>query len=83
MARILRVVHYGLGPIGQGIARLALQTDGLKVVGATDIAPEKAGKDLGTLLDCRRSSGSRSSGTRRSFSARSGQTSRSCPPLLP
>jgi 4-hydroxy-tetrahydrodipicolinate reductase len=50
MARILKVVHYGLGPIGQGIARLALETEGLKVVGATDIAPDKAGKDLGTIL---------------------------------
>jgi hypothetical protein len=50
MARGLRVVHYGLGPIGQGIARLTLQTEGLKVVGASDPAPDKAGKDLGVLL---------------------------------
>lgn len=50
MGRVLRVVHYGLGPIGQGIARLSLANPGLKVVGATDIAPDKAGKDLGTVL---------------------------------
>jgi len=50
MGRVLRVVHYGLGPIGQGIARMVLETEGLKVVGATDIAPEKAGQDLGSVL---------------------------------
>jgi 4-hydroxy-tetrahydrodipicolinate reductase len=50
MARPLKIAHYGLGPIGQSIARLALQTEGLKVVGALDIAPEKAGKDLGVVL---------------------------------
>lgn len=40
----------GLGPIGAGIARLVLETEGLQVVGATDIAPDKAGKDLGVVL---------------------------------
>jgi hypothetical protein len=50
MGRVLRVVHYGLGPIGQGIARMTLVTPGLKVVGATDIAQDKAGKDLGVVL---------------------------------
>jgi hypothetical protein len=50
MARGLKVLHYGMGPIGQGIARLVLETEGLKLVGATDISPDKAGKDLGTIL---------------------------------
>lgn len=50
MGRVLRVVHCGLGPIGQGIARMVLETGGLKVVGASDISPEKAGKDLGVVL---------------------------------
>jgi 4-hydroxy-tetrahydrodipicolinate reductase len=50
MSRPLRVVHYGLGPIGQAIARLTLATEGLKVVGATDVSADKAGKDLGVLL---------------------------------
>jgi len=40
----------GLGPIGQGVARIALQTEGLRVVGAADLSPEKAGKDLGVVL---------------------------------
>jgi 4-hydroxy-tetrahydrodipicolinate reductase len=50
MSRDLKVVHCGLGPIGQGIARMVLDTPGLKVVGACDLAPERAGKDLGTIL---------------------------------
>ena len=50
MSRGTRVVLCGLGPIGAGIARLVLETDGLHVVGATDIAPDKAGKDLGVVL---------------------------------
>jgi 4-hydroxy-tetrahydrodipicolinate reductase len=50
VAREIRVTFYGLGPIGQGIARIALGTEGLKVVGATDPAPDYAGKDLGAIL---------------------------------
>lgn len=50
MSRGTRVVLCGLGPIGAGIARLVLETDGLRVVGATDVAPDKAGKDLGVVL---------------------------------
>ena len=50
MARELRVILCGLGPIGQGIARLALEATGLRVVGATDISPTHAGKDLGVVL---------------------------------
>lgn len=50
MAALLRVVHVGLGPIGLSIARLVSRTEGLKIVGAADVAPDKAGKDLGTLL---------------------------------
>src|ERR1044071_714707 len=50
MARTLKVVHIGLGPIGQSIARLTLDRDGLQVVGATDLSPDQAGKDLGIVL---------------------------------
>ena len=50
MARGLRVVVSGLGPIGQGVARLLLQTEGLQVVGAADTSPNIAGKDLGVVL---------------------------------
>ena len=50
MARSLRVVVSGLGPIGQGVARLLLRTEGLQVVGATDVSPSLAGQDLGVIL---------------------------------
>jgi 4-hydroxy-tetrahydrodipicolinate reductase len=46
----LKVVHVGLGPIGQSIARLALETEGLQVVGAADLSPSLGGKDLGVVL---------------------------------
>jgi 4-hydroxy-tetrahydrodipicolinate reductase len=39
-----------LGPIGQGIARLLLDNGAFKVVGAADVSPDKAGKDLGPVL---------------------------------
>lgn len=45
-----RVVCYGLGPIGLGIARLALARPGVEIVGAVDIDPAKADLDLGALL---------------------------------
>lgn len=45
-----RVVCYGLGPIGAGIARLACMRSGIQVVGAIDVDPQKAGRDLGELL---------------------------------
>lgn len=32
------------------MARVALETEGLKIVGAADVSPDKAGKDLGTIL---------------------------------
>jgi hypothetical protein len=50
MPPVLRVVQIGLGPIGQGVARLILETDGLKIVAAADVSPERAGKDLGVVL---------------------------------
>jgi 4-hydroxy-tetrahydrodipicolinate reductase len=46
-----RVVCYGLGPIGLRIARLAAARPGVEIVGAVDIDPAKAGRDLGELLE--------------------------------
>lgn len=43
------VVSYGLGPIGAGIAGLALDR-GHRIVSACDISPDKTGSDLGILL---------------------------------
>src|SRR5262245_48328401 len=50
MGRILTVVHCGLGPIGQGIARMLLGTEGVKIVGACDVSASRSGKDLAELL---------------------------------
>ncbi|MGQ9456698.1 MAG: NAD(P)H-dependent amine dehydrogenase family protein [Anaerolineae bacterium] len=54
MAATIRVLQFGLGPIGQGLARLALERPGLSLVGAVDIAPEFAGRDLGEVLGLER-----------------------------
>jgi 4-hydroxy-tetrahydrodipicolinate reductase len=50
----LKVIHVGLGPIGQSIARLVLETEGLQVVGAADLSPSLSGKDLGAVLGLNR-----------------------------
>ena len=50
MGRVLSVIHCGLGPIGQGIARMLLNTEGVKIVGASDVSASRSGKDLGELL---------------------------------
>ena len=46
----IRVIQYGLGPIGAGIARLVIQREGLWLVGAVDIDPSKAGRKLGHVI---------------------------------
>lgn len=45
----ITVALFGLGSIGLGVAEVALRR-GHRVVGAADIDPEKAGRDLGALL---------------------------------
>ncbi len=52
--RPIRVVQYGLGPIGQGVAKLILEkakTGRLELVGAIDIDPQKINKTLGSLVN--------------------------------
>ena len=46
----LRVVQFGLGPIGQACARLVLQRPDLDLVGALDLDPDRVGRDVGELL---------------------------------
>ena len=46
----LRVIQYGLGPIGCGTAKAALEHPALELVGAVDIDPNKVGVDVGTIL---------------------------------
>lgn len=50
MNRRIRVIQYGVGPIGARIVRLMLEKPALEVVGAVDIDPAKAGKDLGEVV---------------------------------
>jgi 4-hydroxy-tetrahydrodipicolinate reductase len=45
----IQVLHVGLGPIGAGIVKGVAARRGLKIVGAVDIDPAKAGRDLGQV----------------------------------
>jgi hypothetical protein len=45
----IRVVHFGLGPIGAAIAQDIAQRPGFKIVGAIDNDPAKAGRDVGDV----------------------------------
>jgi 4-hydroxy-tetrahydrodipicolinate reductase len=45
----IRVLHFGLGPIGLSIVKQVSERPGLKIVGAVDIDPTKAGHDLGEV----------------------------------
>ncbi|HEY2153174.1 MAG TPA: hypothetical protein VGH34_20365 [Vicinamibacterales bacterium] len=46
----IRVVHFGLGPIGAAIAKQVAARSGFKIVGAIDIDPAKIGRDLGDIV---------------------------------
>lgn len=46
----IRVIQYGLGPIGCATAKALLEKKAIDLVGAVDIAPDKVGKDLGEVL---------------------------------
>jgi 2,4-diaminopentanoate dehydrogenase len=47
--RKIRVVQYGVGPIGASIARLMRQKEIVEIAGAIDSDPAKAGRDLGEV----------------------------------
>ncbi len=50
MDRDIRVVHVGLGPMGLRIVRHILaERQGIRYVGAIDVAPQLEGRDLGEL----------------------------------
>lgn len=53
----VRVVQWGLGSVGCGIARLILDKPGLDLVGAIDTNAELVGRDLGEVLELGRSVG--------------------------
>ncbi len=46
----IRVIQYGLGPIGCAVARQLAQRQGLALVGGVEIDPTKVGKDLGETI---------------------------------
>jgi 4-hydroxy-tetrahydrodipicolinate reductase len=45
----IKVLHVGLGPIGAGVVRQVAERKGFRIVGAADIDPAKAGRDLGEI----------------------------------
>jgi hypothetical protein len=46
----IRVLQWGLGAMGSGMARLMLEKPGLQIVAAVDGRPDYAGKELGEVL---------------------------------
>jgi 4-hydroxy-tetrahydrodipicolinate reductase len=53
----IKVVQYGLGPIGLGIVEVLLTRPWVQLVGAVDIDPIKVAKDVGELLNPGRKTG--------------------------
>ena len=51
MENKIRVVLFGLGPLGAAIAKAMLEKKGMIIVGAVDTARNAAGKDLGEILE--------------------------------
>ena len=45
----IRVMHFGLGPIGAAILKQIAGRPGFKVVGGVDVDPAKMGRDLGDV----------------------------------
>jgi hypothetical protein len=45
----IRVLHFGLGPIGAAIVQQVAVRPGFKIVGGVDIDPAKVGRDLGDV----------------------------------
>ena len=45
----IRVVHFGLGPIGAAVAQAIAGRAGFKIVGGIDNDPAKAGRDIGDV----------------------------------
>ena len=50
MRKKIRVVQFGVGPIGASIARLLREKESLEIVGGIDRDPAKAGRDLGEIV---------------------------------
>jgi len=46
---VIRVVQYGLGPIGSAMARHVVERGGMELVGGIDTDPAKIGRDIGEV----------------------------------
>ena len=55
----IRVMHFGLGPIGSAVARQIANRPGFKIVGGIDVDPAKAGRDVGDVIGLNRRIGLR------------------------
>jgi 4-hydroxy-tetrahydrodipicolinate reductase len=51
---MIRVIAFGLGPIGAGIARVVAARSDMQIVGAVDVDPAKVGRDVGEVLGLER-----------------------------
>ena len=49
MKKKIRVIQYGIGPIGASIARLMREKQAIEIIGAIDTDPAKVGRDLGEV----------------------------------
>ncbi len=54
MVKPIRILHIGLGPLGQMLGPYLAEKDNLQLVGAVDVDPRMAGRDLGTLYGLER-----------------------------
>jgi hypothetical protein len=50
MSNEIRIIQYGLGPIGSAVARHVVERAGLELVGGVDIDPAKVGQDVGEVI---------------------------------
>jgi len=50
MSNTIRVIQYGLGPIGSAVACHIAERAGVELVGGVDIDPQKVGKDMGQVI---------------------------------
>ncbi|MBI5649147.1 MAG: dihydrodipicolinate reductase [Chloroflexi bacterium] len=50
MAKKIRVICFGLGPIGSGLARVVAARPDFQIVGAVDIDPAKKDQDVGRVI---------------------------------
>ncbi len=63
----ITVLHFGLGSIGSGIARVVAARPDFQIVGAIDIDPAKAGADVGRVIGLDRDLGVKVSGDARAL----------------